>query len=90
MLVAYVDDASSGLRRSLVGVADDDFGEAVVAAVVPQPDAHLDEAEMIRTLKTQIAGFKVPKHIYFVKELPRNVMGKVQKDALRARLREPR
>lgn len=86
----YLNEMQGVMESAVVGVADDDFGEAVVAAVVPQPDAHLDEAEMIRTLKTQIAGFKVPKHIYFVKELPRNVMGKVQKDALRARLRKPR
>jgi malonyl-CoA/methylmalonyl-CoA synthetase len=86
----YLNEMRGVMESAVVGVPDDDFGEAVVAAVVPQADANLDEAEMIRTLKTQIARFKVPKHIYFVKELPRNVMGKVQKDVLRASLQEPR
>ena len=81
----YLNQVPGVIESAVVGVADADFGEAVVAVVVPQPDANLDEAEMIRTLKTQIAGFKVPKHIYFVKELPRNAMGKVQKNVLRAR-----
>ena len=81
----YLNQMPGVIESAVVGVADADFGEAVVAVVVPQPDANLDETEMIRTLKTQIAGFKVPKHIYFVKVLPRNAMGKVQKNVLRAR-----
>jgi malonyl-CoA/methylmalonyl-CoA synthetase len=68
-------------------VPDHDFGEAVVAVVVPKPDAKLDEQEMIRTLKTRIAGFKVPKRIHIVSELPRNTMGKVLKEELKARVR---
>jgi malonyl-CoA/methylmalonyl-CoA synthetase len=80
----FIDELPGVAESAVVGVPDHDFGEAVVAAVVPKPGAKLDEAGMIRTLKTQIARFKVPKRIHFVKELPRNVMGKVQKEVLRA------
>ena len=51
--------------------------------VVPKPDATLDEAAMIAELKARIANFKVPKRIHVVAELPRNTMGKVQKNVLR-------
>jgi len=77
-----------GIEESaVVGVPDHDFGEAVVAVVVPKPGAKLDEREMIRTLKTRIGGFKVPKRIHIVSELPRNTMGKVLKEELKARVR---
>jgi len=60
-----------------------DFGEGVVAVMVAKPGAALDATELVQTLKSQIAGFKVPKRPYVVDELPRNVMGKVQKNLLR-------
>ena len=67
----------------MVGVPDADFGEAVVAVVVARPGHALTEAGIIATLKAEIAGFKVPKRVLFVTELPRNAMGKVQKSVLR-------
>ena len=80
-------DALDGIQESaVVGVPDADFGEAVVAVVVVHSGHALDEAEIIATLKSQIAGFKVPRRIVFAAELPRNAMGKVQKSALRERL----
>lgn len=80
-------DALPGIDESaVVGVPDADFGEAVVAVVVARAGQSLTEAGIIATLKAEIAGFKVPKRVLFVTELPRNAMGKVQKNVLRERL----
>ena len=77
-------DAMEGIAESaIVGVPDADFGEAVTAVVVPAAGATIDEAELIATLKREIAAFKVPKRVHIVAELPRNAMGKVQKSLLR-------
>jgi malonyl-CoA/methylmalonyl-CoA synthetase len=53
--------------------------------VVRKPGAVLDEAAIVASLKARIAGFKVPKRVHVVDELPRNAMGKVQKNELRKR-----
>ena len=77
-------DAMSGvLESAVIGVPHGDFGEAVVAIVVPKKGAKLDAAKMIAELRHHLAAFKLPKTIHFVAELPRNTMGKVQKKALR-------
>jgi len=60
-----------------------DFGEGVVAVVVRKPGASLEAATLIGELKAKIANFKVPKQLFIVDELPRNAMGKVQKNLLR-------
>jgi len=83
----FLNELPGIVESAVVGVPDHDFGEAVVAVVVPKPGAKLDEQEMIRTLKRQIAGFKVPKRIHIVSELPRNTMGKVLKEELKAKFR---
>ena len=70
-------------ESAVVGVPHPDFGEAVVAVVVPKPGAALDGDAIIAGLKGRIASFKVPKRVFVVDELPRNQMGKVQKKALR-------
>ena len=70
----------------MIGVADADFGEAVVAVVVARAGHALTEASIIGALKGEIAHFKVPKRVCFVDDLPRNAMGKVQKSALRSSL----
>ena len=57
----------------------------MVAVVVARPGATLDAEALIAALKAQIANFKVPKRVFVVDELPRNAMGKVQKNLLRQR-----
>ena len=70
-------------ESAVIGVPHADFGEAVVAVVVPKPGAALDADALITALKSGIANFKVPKKVIFATELPRNTMGKVQKNVLR-------
>ena len=82
-----LDDLPGVAESAVVGIEHPDFGEAVAAAVVVKPGAILDEAGLIAALKTRLANFKLPKRILVVDELPRNAMGKVQKNLLRARFR---
>ncbi len=70
-------------ESAVVGVPHADFGEAVVAVVVPRAGATIDADALTRALKAKIANFKVPKAVFVVTELPRNAMGKVQKNVLR-------
>jgi malonyl-CoA/methylmalonyl-CoA synthetase len=70
-------------ESAVVGVHHADFGEGVVAVVVPKAGAQLDADHIIQALKSQIANFKVPKQVFIVADLPRNTMGKVQKNLLR-------
>jgi malonyl-CoA/methylmalonyl-CoA synthetase len=79
-----IDDLPGVLESAVIGVPHPDFGEAVAAVVVAQPgQAIADEKAMIATLKTELASYKVPKRIFTVDQLPRNTMGKVQKNLLR-------
>jgi malonyl-CoA/methylmalonyl-CoA synthetase len=81
-------DALPGVEESaVIGIPDADFGEAVVAVIVARQGHALTEVGIIAALKGEIAGFKVPKRVLFVTELPRNAMGKVQKNLLRDKLR---
>ena len=76
----------SGVTESaVIGVPHPDFGEGVVAVVVAKPGAAVDGREIAAQLKGRIANFKVPKLVEVVAELPRNAMGKVQKNLLRER-----
>ncbi|MCE4556394.1 malonate--CoA ligase [Roseateles cellulosilyticus] len=70
-------------ESAVIGVPHADFGEAVVAVITPVGEP--DTEALIHELKARIAGFKVPKRIVVVAELPRNAMGKVQKKSLRER-----
>jgi malonyl-CoA/methylmalonyl-CoA synthetase len=82
----WLDKLDGVLESAVIGVPHADFGEAVVAVLVPRPgEPAPTEAGVIATLKTQIAGFKIPKRVFVVAELPRNTMGKVQKNLLRDR-----
>jgi malonyl-CoA/methylmalonyl-CoA synthetase len=82
-----LDDLPVVQESAVVGVPHPDFGEAVTAVVVPRGDAKATEAEIIAALKGKLANFKVPKRVHFVRELPRNAMGKVQKNVLRDKYR---
>jgi malonyl-CoA/methylmalonyl-CoA synthetase len=82
---SYLDDMDGVAESAVIGVPHRDFGEAVTAVVVRKPGAVLDEEAIVASLKTRIAGFKVPKRVHVVDELPRNAMGKVQKNELRKR-----
>ncbi|MDA8261089.1 MAG: malonyl-CoA synthase [Betaproteobacteria bacterium] len=80
-------DAMPGVVESaVIGLPHADFGEAVTAVVVRQKNAAgkaLTESGIIAAIKDRLANFKVPKWVYLVDELPRNAMGKVQKNILR-------
>ncbi|MDP2125416.1 MAG: malonyl-CoA synthase [Parvibaculum sp.] len=78
-----VDDMPEVLESAIIGVPHADFGEAGIAVVVLREGAILDETTLIARLKEKIANYKVPKRAFFVESLPRNTMGKVQKNLLR-------
>jgi malonyl-CoA/methylmalonyl-CoA synthetase len=80
-------DALPGVRESaVIGVPHPDFGEGVVAVVVPgDAAAGGDAAGIIAACREHLAAFKVPKRVFFESALPRNTMGKVQKNRLRER-----
>ena len=70
-------------EAAVIGAPHPRWGEAITAVVVRKPGAALDGATIGAELKTQIANFKVPKAVFVVDDLPRNAMGKVQKNLLR-------
>lgn len=77
-------DEMEGVKESaVIGVPHPDFGEGVTAVIVPEGAANMTEEQVMAFLKDKIARFKQPQKIFFVDELPRNTMGKVQKKALR-------
>jgi len=79
-------DALEGVIESAAfGIADPDLGEVVAAAIVLEPGAKLDQQRVLEALQPLLARFKLPRKIVFVDELPRNAMGKVQKNVLRDR-----
>jgi malonyl-CoA/methylmalonyl-CoA synthetase len=80
---AVLDELPGVLETAVIGAPDADFGEAVVAVVVPQPGASLDPAALRSAAREHLAGFKVPKQVHVVEALPRNAMGKVEKATLR-------
>jgi malonyl-CoA/methylmalonyl-CoA synthetase len=75
-------------ESAVVGVPHPDFGEAVTAVIVPRKGEKApSEAEIIAALKSRLANFKVPKRVHVIDDLPRNAMGKVQKNLLRDRFK---
>jgi len=77
-------DAMPGVIESaVIGVPHADFGEGVTAVVVCDRNAKVDEASVLNALEGRLAKFKMPKRVFVVDELPRNTMGKVQKNILR-------
>jgi malonyl-CoA/methylmalonyl-CoA synthetase len=80
---AAIDALPEVFESAVVGLPHEDLGEAVAAIVVPAPGAVLDESSMQKALAKKLAKFKLPKRVFFADELPRNTMGKVQKNLLR-------
>lgn len=85
---SLIDDMPEVLESAVIGLAHADFGEAVSAVVVLKAHAQLESSTLIARLKSQIANFKVPKQVFFIDELPRNTMGKVQKNNLRQQFQD--
>jgi len=79
----YLNDMAGVAESAVVGVPHPDFGEGVIAFIVPKAGATLDADALVGALKAKIANYKVPKRAFIVPELPRNAMGKVQKNLLR-------
>lgn len=80
-----LDEQEGVLESAVIGVPHPDFGEGVVGIVVPKNGSTLDEAGLLAAIQGRIARFKQPKRIFVIDELPRNAMGKVQKNILRER-----
>ena len=70
---------------AVIGVPHPDFGEGVTAVVSLRTGSSLDERQILTALRDRLAGYKLPKRILFTEDLPRNAMGKVQKNQLRER-----
>jgi malonyl-CoA/methylmalonyl-CoA synthetase len=79
----YINDMPGVAESALVGVPHPDFGEVGVAVVIAKPGASLEGGRIVGELKSRLANFKIPKQCFVVSELPRNTMGKVQKNLLR-------
>ena len=81
---SLIDSLPGVVESAVVGLPHPDFGEAVAAVVVRERGATITEIDIVTAARTELAGFKVPKTVFFVEALPRNSMGKVQKNVLRA------
>ncbi len=81
---AVIDSIDGVLESAVIGVPHPDFGESVIAVVVRLPDSAVTHEIIMEQLSCRLARFKQPKRIFFDDQLPRNTMGKVQKNALRA------
>ena len=82
---ALLDEMPEVVESAVIGVPHADFGEAVVAVVVSEED--VDTAQVDAFLQGRLARYKQPKRVVRVPEMPRNAMGKVQKQALREKFR---
>ncbi|QTF92180.1 malonyl-CoA synthase [Halomonas sp. BM-2019] len=78
-----IDELDGVQESAVIGLPHPDLGEGVTAVVVPQPGAQIDEAGVLAHLAGRLAKYKQPKRVFFVDTLPRNTMGKVQKNELR-------
>ncbi len=83
----YINDMDGVAESALIGVPHPDFGEVGIAVVIAKPGAALKPDVILASLKSKLANFKIPKRCEIVAELPRNTMGKVQKNVLRDQYR---
>ena len=82
--VELVIDAIDGVKESAVfGIPDADFGEAVTVAIVVEAGVSFDVETIIASSREKLAAYKAPRFVHFLDQLPRNTMGKVQKNSLR-------
>jgi len=79
----YINELPGVAESAVVGVPHPDFGEVGVAVVVSKAGSAVQGDQILATLKAKLANFKIPKKCYVVEDLPRNTMGKVQKNLLR-------
>lgn len=88
--VESVIDKLDGVKESaVIGLQDKDLGEKVAAVVVPDGSCNIDAQALQDAVREKLAAYKLPRTIVFVDELPRNTMGKVQKNVLRERYDPP-
>jgi malonyl-CoA/methylmalonyl-CoA synthetase len=80
---AEIDALDGVFESAVIGVPHPDFGEGVTAVVVREAGASISERDILTAIGARLAKFKQPKRILFVDSLPRNTMGKVQKNMLR-------
>lgn len=80
---ALLDEIQGVAESAVIGVPHPDFGEGVVAVVAARPGADLDANGIVVSLSDKLAKFKQPKEVHIVEALPRNTMGKIQKNVLR-------
>jgi malonyl-CoA/methylmalonyl-CoA synthetase len=78
-----IDEMQGVVESAVIGCPHPDFGEGVTAVVVVKPGATITAASIATTLEQRLAKFKLPKQVFIVQDLPRNTMGKVQKNLLR-------
>ena len=78
-----IDDQPGIMESAVIGVAHNDFGEVAIGILVADEDITIDLEELLKTIKGSLANFKQPKKLFLIPELPRNTMGKVQKNILR-------
>ena len=78
-----IDQDSTVDESAVVGVSHPDFGEGILAIIVEKKGLSINIDLLNETLRKNLADFKLPKKIHVIKELPRNSMGKVQKNVLR-------
>ena len=80
---AEIDAIEGVMESAIIGLPHKDFGEGVTAVIVKKKGSDLSEAKILSALEDRIAKFKLPTRILFLDDLPRNTMGKVQKNLLR-------
>ncbi|MEP3046481.1 MAG: malonyl-CoA synthase [Roseibium sp.] len=85
---SLLDEVGGVAESAVVGVPHPDFGEAVIAVLAPKPGQELDQADVSATLAVKLAKFKQPKKVHILETLPRNTMGKIQKNALREQYKD--
>ncbi|MFC5393252.1 malonate--CoA ligase [Bosea vestrisii] len=85
---AEIDEMPGVIESAVIGCPHPDFGEGVTAVVVAKPGAEVSAAGIAKALEQRLAKFKQPKQVFVVADLPRNTMGKVQKNLLREQYKD--